>query len=208
MFLECGPASLPHSNALLWAVDFSTTPRRFVRSTSDEALTCRSASWLAIDFTSSPLLPIHDTPAVSVYNKFPYTIPKPAEMMFGKSLHILCFGDSLTVGFSLTGAKPHPYEIAMRSTLQKAFPTFEITTDVQGLSGDQVTSPPGGFLPRMDVLCESAMLCFAVVIQFLRTRINSLFQTAASRNILYLRSLDPYCCLSSNLCVYELLLFI
>jgi hypothetical protein len=75
--------------------------------------------------------------------------------MFGKSLHILCFGDSLSAGFTLTGPELHPYEIAMKSTLQKAFPTYEITTDVQGVAGDQVVTPPGGFLTRMDILCES-----------------------------------------------------
>jgi lysophospholipase L1-like esterase len=75
-------------------------------------------------------------------------------MMLQKSLHILCFGDSLTAGFSLTGVEPHPYEIAMKRTLQKAFPTYQITTDLQGVSGDQVKTPPGGFLTRMDKLCE------------------------------------------------------
>ncbi|EPE36622.1 SGNH hydrolase [Glarea lozoyensis ATCC 20868] len=74
--------------------------------------------------------------------------------MFGKSLHILCFGDSLSAGFTLTGPELHPYEVAMKSTLQKAFPTYEITTDVQGVAGDQVVTPPGGFLTRMDMLYE------------------------------------------------------
>jgi lysophospholipase L1-like esterase len=80
---------------------------------------------------------------------------KLIKMMLGKSIHVLCFGDSLTAGFSLTGAEPHPYEIAMKSTLRKAFPTYNITTDLQGVPGDQVKSPPGRFLPRMDKLCES-----------------------------------------------------
>jgi lysophospholipase L1-like esterase len=75
-------------------------------------------------------------------------------MMLGNSLHILCFGDSLTAGFSLTSPETHPYEGAMKSSLEKAFPSYNITTDLQGLSGDQVKTPPGGFLTRMDILCE------------------------------------------------------
>ncbi|KAH8786593.1 SGNH hydrolase-type esterase domain-containing protein [Hyaloscypha finlandica] len=70
-------------------------------------------------------------------------------MLFANSLHILCFGDSLTEGMSLGRPHPHPYSIALKSSLEEAFPSFNVTTDNQGVSGDQATSPPGSFLPRM-----------------------------------------------------------
>ncbi|KAG9237272.1 SGNH hydrolase-type esterase domain-containing protein [Amylocarpus encephaloides] len=74
-------------------------------------------------------------------------------MILGQSLNILCFGDSLTAGFSFVHGLEHlhPYEVAMKATLQAAFPTYKVTTDVQGVSGDQVLTPPGGFLTRMDI---------------------------------------------------------
>jgi len=75
-------------------------------------------------------------------------------MLFANSLHILCFGDSLTEGMSLGRPHPHPYSIALKSSLEKAFPSFNITTDTQGVGGDRATSPPGSFLPRMQKAYE------------------------------------------------------
>ena len=71
-----------------------------------------------------------------------------------ESLNILCFGDSLTAGWSHGGTVYHPYADGMLSFLEKSLPSFNFTADVQGVPGDQVTSPPGGFLPRMDILCR------------------------------------------------------
>jgi lysophospholipase L1-like esterase len=71
-----------------------------------------------------------------------------------KSLHILCFGDSITAGWSHGGAVIHPYADAMLGSLEKALKTYNITADVQGNPGDQVITPPGGFLTRMDILCK------------------------------------------------------
>jgi hypothetical protein len=73
-------------------------------------------------------------------------------MMIGSSLHILCFGDSLTAGWSSSGV--HSYSIALEASLTKALPDVKITIDNQGLNGDQVNTPPGGFLTRMDILCK------------------------------------------------------
>ncbi|KAE9372237.1 SGNH hydrolase [Stipitochalara longipes BDJ] len=75
-------------------------------------------------------------------------------MLFANSLHILCFGDSLTEGVYLGAPRPHPYSIALKTGLEKAFPTFNITMDNQGVGGDRVTSPPGNFLPRMQKAYE------------------------------------------------------
>ncbi|KAH6670089.1 SGNH hydrolase-type esterase domain-containing protein [Halenospora varia] len=75
-------------------------------------------------------------------------------MITANALHILCFGDSITHGFSKMGTLYHPYAIALQASLERAFPTWNITIDEQGQNGDQVASPPGGFLPRMDILYE------------------------------------------------------
>ena len=64
-------------------------------------------------------------------------------------LHILCFGDSLTAGFWHGGLEFHPYAIKLKEELQKAFPDTEIIVDVDGVSGDFVSSPPGRFLRRI-----------------------------------------------------------
>ena len=64
-------------------------------------------------------------------------------------LHILCFGDSLTAGFWHGGLEFHPYAIKLKEELRKAFPDTEIIVDVDGLSGDLVSSPPGRFLRRI-----------------------------------------------------------
>ena len=71
-----------------------------------------------------------------------------------KSLNIVCFGDSITKGFTQGGTVFHPYKNALIFFLRKEFPVVNITADIEGLSGDWVASPPGGFLPRMDILCK------------------------------------------------------
>ena len=75
-------------------------------------------------------------------------------MLMPNSLHILCFGDSLTAGHTQGGALFHPYGIALKAALEKSLPSWNVSTDIQGLGGDQVVSPPGGFFPRMDILCK------------------------------------------------------
>lgn len=57
-------------------------------------------------------------------------------MIMPQALHILCFGDSLTAGFSFWEPKDHPYAISLESTLKAAFPTINVTTDMQGQGGD------------------------------------------------------------------------
>ncbi|KAN0087087.1 SGNH hydrolase-type esterase domain containing protein [Elaphomyces granulatus] len=64
-------------------------------------------------------------------------------------LRILCFGDSLTAGFWHYGCEFHPYALKLKEELQKAFPDTEITVDVDGVSGDFVSRPPGRFLSRI-----------------------------------------------------------
>ena len=64
-------------------------------------------------------------------------------------LRILCFGDSLTAGFWHYGCEFHPYALKLKEELQKAFSDIEITVDVDGVSGDFVSRPPGRFLSRI-----------------------------------------------------------
>lgn len=73
-----------------------------------------------------------------------------------KSLNVLCFGDSITAGWSHGGTVYHPYADAMLASLKKSLSFPNITADVQGSPGDQVTTPPGGFLTRMDILCKES----------------------------------------------------
>jgi hypothetical protein len=74
------------------------------------------------------------------------------------AIRILCFGESLTWGWTKFGEGAHPYANALASALKKRLPTTIISVDVQGAPGDQVVSPPGGFVPRMDILCG----CFTI----------------------------------------------
>ncbi|KAL8694915.1 MAG: hypothetical protein Q9218_000486 [Villophora microphyllina] len=69
-----------------------------------------------------------------------------------KSLRVLCFGDSLTAGYSGYGYFHYPYAKQIRERLKEALPTTEVTVDVSGLSGDRVID--GLFLRRMKGLCD------------------------------------------------------
>lgn len=71
-----------------------------------------------------------------------------------KSLRILCFGDSLTAGYSGYGYFHYPYAKQIRERLKEALPTTEVAVDVSGLSGDRVID--GQFLHRIKGQCEKA----------------------------------------------------
>jgi hypothetical protein len=77
--------------------------------------------------------------------------------MLMNALHILTFGNSITAGWT-RGIYPHPYAIKLLEHLEKALPSTNVIIDIQGLPGDQVVSPPGGFVPRMDILCKLLLL--------------------------------------------------
>lgn len=78
----------------------------------------------------------------------PTTTPSP------KSLRILCFGDSLTAGYSKYGYFHYPYAQQIREKLKEHLPDTDATVAVAGLSGDQVIA--GQFLPRMKGMCAKA----------------------------------------------------
>ena len=69
---------------------------------------------------------------------------KPAQK---SSLRILCFGDSLTAGYSRYGMLHFPYAVHLKEKLQAAFPSLEIHIDVEGMSGAQVR---GQYLGRLN----------------------------------------------------------
>lgn len=70
-----------------------------------------------------------------------------------KSLRILCFGDSLTAGYTRYGWEFYPYADHLRVGLQRSLSTPDIQVDVAGLSGDQVQ---GSYLPRIKAKCGTA----------------------------------------------------
>ncbi|KAK3363119.1 SGNH hydrolase-type esterase domain-containing protein [Lasiosphaeria hispida] len=63
-----------------------------------------------------------------------------------QKLRILCFGDSLTAGYTQMGSVYHPYEETLRQMLEMAFPDVDIETVEDGKPGDTVKH---GFLPRI-----------------------------------------------------------
>jgi len=66
--------------------------------------------------------------------------------------YILCFGNSLTAGWTDLGHPAHPYALSLLDGLGNSFPSTDFTADVQGVPGDRVVSPPGYYLPRIDAL--------------------------------------------------------
>ena len=70
-----------------------------------------------------------------------------------KSLRILCFGDSLTAGYTRYGWEFYPYADHLRTGLQHMLSTSDIEVDVDGFSGDQVR---GSYLHRIKRKCANA----------------------------------------------------
>lgn len=71
-----------------------------------------------------------------------------------KSLRILCFGDSLTAGYSGYGYFHYPYAAQLRKRLKEDMPDTEATIEVAGLSGDRVIA--GQYMRRIQGSCEKA----------------------------------------------------
>lgn len=69
-----------------------------------------------------------------------------------KTIRILCFGDSLTAGYSCSGTVYHPYEEKLVQMVEMAFPEYEVESLEDGMDGDLVSSR-GSFLPRMTRRC-------------------------------------------------------
>ncbi|ERS96156.1 GDSL-like lipase/acylhydrolase [Sporothrix schenckii 1099-18] len=52
-----------------------------------------------------------------------------------RPLRILCFGDSLTAGYTQDGLQYHPYLHMVRRKLQEAFPGLQVDIEADGLDG-------------------------------------------------------------------------
>lgn len=70
-----------------------------------------------------------------------------------KSLRVLCFGDSLTAGYSYYGLEHFPYADHLKIGLELTLSSSDITIDVAGLSGDQVQ---GQYLKRIRAQCAQS----------------------------------------------------
>lgn len=68
-------------------------------------------------------------------------------------LDILCFGDSLTEGYSDGGLTWCPYAESMSNFLKATWPSKIVAIEVKGRSGDFVISPHGKFMQRIQREC-------------------------------------------------------
>jgi lysophospholipase L1-like esterase len=71
-----------------------------------------------------------------------------------ESINILCFGDSLTEGYTNGGISFTPYAKSMKSWLESAWPSTKINVDIDGSSGDMVDEHYGLFLTRIKDSCK------------------------------------------------------
>lgn len=55
--------------------------------------------------------------------------------MAQRPLRILCFGDSLTAGYTEDGLQYHPYLQVLRRKLREAFPGLQVEIDEDGMDG-------------------------------------------------------------------------
>lgn len=67
-----------------------------------------------------------------------------------RSLRILCFGDSLTSGYSQLGSVSHPYSQRLTAVLSGSFPSLNIDAHADGLPGDVVCTAGSRFLRRIE----------------------------------------------------------
>lgn len=75
-----------------------------------------------------------------------------AKMADRQPLRILCFGDSLTAGYTSMGSRFHPYSKKLEDMVAMAFPDLDVQTVTDGKSGDTVRH---GFKYRIEYNCAS-----------------------------------------------------
>lgn len=76
--------------------------------------------------------------------------PRPAPQKPRRSLRVLCFGDSLTSGYSQLGSVSHPYSQRLTSVLSSSFPSLSIDAHTDGLPGDVVCTAGSRYLRRIE----------------------------------------------------------
>ncbi|KAM0806266.1 SGNH hydrolase-type esterase domain-containing protein [Usnea florida] len=78
------------------------------------------------------------------------------------SIRILCFGASITAGWSQLGQRYHPYANALEAHLKTALPTTHFSVQTDGLPGDTVVQ--GQYLKRLRSLTRSATTPYDIII--------------------------------------------
>ena len=78
--------------------------------------------------------------------------PGSSENGLPKSLRVLCFGDSLTAGYTMSGYVLSPYAHHLQASLEHLLSSSDIQIEISGLSGDQVQ---GQFLRRINGKCHA-----------------------------------------------------
>jgi len=75
-----------------------------------------------------------------------------------QTLRILCFGDSLTEGYTRMGQNWTPYSEEMKTVLdERGRKGLKIDVITEGRSGELASA--GGFLRRMETACASVSCC-------------------------------------------------
>lgn len=74
---------------------------------------------------------------------------KLGETMPLRHVRLLCFGDSLTAGWTHNGSFYYPYAYTMMKTLRVAFPEIKLDISVKGEPSDLVVPSRGEFVSRM-----------------------------------------------------------
>lgn len=97
--------------------------------------------------TTTPGLP---SPSLSPETKTKQQTDPSSPQKPRRSLRILCFGDSLTSGYSQLGAVSHPYSQRLTSVLSASFPSLNIDAHTDGLPGDLVCTAGSRFLRRIE----------------------------------------------------------
>ena len=69
-------------------------------------------------------------------------------------IHILCFGASITTGWSQLGLRYYPYAITLEARLKEALPNRHFSIQVDGLPGDTVIQ--GQYAKRLRSLISTA----------------------------------------------------
>ncbi len=135
--------------------------RNTVRHATKHSLP-KKTRWLPTALYLSLPFPTPDPPYYSLSLLFPkhfqlsrssQKLQKSSKMESKKPLRILCFGDSLTEGYTQYGLNFTPYSDTLLDKLRSNLSIstrYNISIDTDGMSGDQVT---GGFLTRMKECC-------------------------------------------------------
>ena len=89
----------------------------------------------------------------------PKQIPRTA---MPPSIRILCFGASITAGWSQLGLRYHPYASALEAHLKTALPNIHFSVQTDGLPGDTVVQ--GQYPKRLHALTRSATAAYDFVI--------------------------------------------